>query len=185
MKTSAKSKLGLGIAFFVLGFLLVFGGKRQNDFAGYTFASEPVEVRGFTTERNFYRSEPRRIMMPDLSIDLEVKRAEIIDGYWEVFEDKAAWGVDSGYPGENGNQVIFAHAKEGLFLPLKEISGGMSIYVLTDGTWYSYKVVDIKEVFPNQTEVIAPTEDETLTLYTCSGFNDAKRLIVTAKRMFY
>jgi len=28
-----------------------------------------------------------------------------------------------------------------------------------------------------------PTPDETLTLYTCSGFADSKRLIVTAKRL--
>jgi LPXTG-site transpeptidase (sortase) family protein len=185
MKTSLKSKFALGISLFILGFLLVFGGKRQTDFVSYTFAQEPVEVQGFTSDKYYYRAEPRRIIIPDLSIDLIVKRAEIIDGYWEVFEDMAAWGVDSGYPGESGNQVIFAHAKEGLFLPLKEVSSGMSIYVLTDGTWYIYEVVKIKEVFPNNREVIAPTEDETLTLYTCSGFNDSKRLVVTAKRMFY
>ena len=50
-------------------------------------------------------------------------------------------------------------------------------------SWYSYEVVDIKEVYPNQTEVIEETDDETLTLYTCSGFADSKRLIVVAKRV--
>lgn len=41
---------------------------------------------------------------------------------------------------------------------------------------------DTKEVLPESVEVVAPTTDETLTLYTCTGFADQKRLIVTAKR---
>jgi len=58
----------------------------------------------------------------------------------------------------------------------------MKIYVLTKNEWFSYEVSDVKEVLPNQTEVIKPTDDERLTLYTCSGFADTKRLIVTARR---
>jgi len=46
--------------------------------------------------------------------------------------------------------------------------------------WYKYKVNKITAVYPNQTEVIMPTKNETLTLYTCTGFYDEKRLIVTA-----
>ena len=55
-----------------------------------------------------------------------------------------------------------------------------------------YKILEIEEdaseeeiklAYPNEVEVIAPTEDETLTLYTCSGFNDEKRLVVVGKRI--
>jgi sortase (surface protein transpeptidase) len=35
-------------------------------------------------------------------------------------------------------------------------------------------------VYPNQTEVLQTTKKEVLTLYTCTGFTDEKRLIVTA-----
>ena len=49
--------------------------------------------------------------------------------------------------------------------------------------WFNYTVSEIKEVIPSQIEVIAPTPDETLTLYTCSGFGDSMRLIVIAKRV--
>ena len=59
----------------------------------------------------------------------------------------------------------------------------MDVYVLNDDDHYTYEIKEIKEVFPNQTEVVAPTEDETLTLYTCSGFDDARRLIIIAKRV--
>lgn len=90
-------------------------------------------------------------------------------------------GDGSGIPGKEGNQVVFAHAREGLFLPLRSIESGEAIYVFTASKWYRYIVKEIKEVLPTQIEVIAPTEDETLTLYTCSGFSDSKRLIVVAK----
>jgi len=38
----------------------------------------------------------------------------------------------------------------------------------------------ITAVYPNQVQIIAPTKNETLTLYTCTGFYDEKRLIVRA-----
>lgn len=184
-ESKLKSKLGLGIALILLGFILVFGqtpSPGQQNQQSSTFASEPVEIKGFSQEEHSKESLPSRIIIPDLSIDLEVKEAKIVDGYWEVFENSAGWGEGSGLPGKNGNQVVFAHAREGLFLPLQNIKTGMSIYILTDGSWYQYQVAEIKEVFPNKVEVIAPTDDETLTLYTCSGFKDTKRLIVVAKR---
>lgn len=177
-----RSKIGLGLALVALGIILVFGGKKGLPESTYTFANEPVRIEGFIKQELEEKKLPKRVIIPGLSIDLEVGRSEIIAGYWEVFENKAGWGVGSGIPGGAGNQVVFAHAREGLFLPLRNIQKEMKVYILTDDVWYLYKVEDIKEVFPNQTEVIAPTEDETLTLYTCSGFNDTMRLIVTAKR---
>jgi sortase A len=79
-----------------------------------------------------------------------------------------------------GNTVIFAHARDGLFGPLRNIVKGESVYIMMKDRWMSYKVTKTQLVNPDQTEVIAPTKDETLTLYTCSGFLDSKRLIVTA-----
>jgi len=146
------------------------------------FSSEPVRIQGFNKEKYTEEDLPVRIIIPKLALDLAVTKAKIIRGYWEVFPDKASWGEGSGLPGRLGNQVIFAHAREGLFLPLKDIQPEMEIYVLTGAKWSDYQVKEIKEVWPKQTEVVAPTEDETLTLYTCSGFKDSKRLIVVAKR---
>lgn len=129
------------------------------------------------------KEPPVKITIPVLSIDLPVKEAKIVNGYWELFDDAAGWGEGSARPDEAGNQVIFAHAREGLFLPLKKIKKGQKIVIYTKDKWYEYNVEEIKEVLPNQVEVIAPTTDETLTLYTCSGFSDSKRLIVVAKRI--
>jgi LPXTG-site transpeptidase (sortase) family protein len=176
------SKIAFGLALVILGFILIVGRNRFIEVLSTSFENEPVKIEGLKLANEFDgKRSPKRIIIPQLQIDLEVLKSDIVNGYWEVYEDSASWGVGSGYPGEKGNQVIFAHARDGLFLPLRSIKVGTSVYVFTDSTWHKYEVNEIKEVSPSQVEVIAPTEDETLTIYTCSGFADSKRLIVTAK----
>lgn len=126
---------------------------------------------------------PQRIVVPAISTDIAVKPAKVIKGKWEVFEDSAAFGLGSTEPGKAGNTVIFAHARKGLFLPLRDIKNSDKVYLMTKDKWFAYEVKEIKEVLPSDISVIKPTEDETLTLYTCSGFADSKRLIVVAKRI--
>lgn len=123
---------------------------------------------------------PQRIIIPQLSIDLPVHEANIVNGYWETSETTASHGLGSAYPGQNGNIVIFAHARDGLFAPLKNITPGTTVYVLTNDRWHEYRITTIRTVLPDETEVIEPTEAETLTLFTCTGFLDTKRLVVTA-----
>lgn len=99
-------------------------------------------------------------------------------------DEVAGYGLGSALPGRSGNSVIFAHAKKNLFLPLRNIKINDLIYVVTENNhWYSYAVIEKREVFPNQVEVIASTDDKILTLFTCSGFADTKRLIVRAKSL--
>lgn len=171
-----------GIVLVILGLLLIFLGSKEylRIFLTTSFRQEPVSTVGFESKINT-KNPPVQILIPELKIDLPVKKAEIVDGYWEVFPDSAGWGDGSGYPGESGNQVIFAHARWGLFLPLRKAKVDMEIVVKTNSSEFRYRIKEIKEVFPNEVGVISPTNDETLTLYTCSGFNDNKRLIVIAK----
>ncbi len=144
-------------------------------------AKEPIHIDTKLLAGKEAAEAPLRIVIPMLSIDLSIVEARVVDGYWEISQNSASHGVGSAYPGELGNTVIFAHAREGLFLPLKDIKKDQLVYVLTKDRWFRYKVDEIKFVDPQQVEVIAPTSDETLTLYTCSGFLDNKRLIVTSK----
>ncbi len=179
---NTKSKLSLGIALVMVGLMLILPGEGNTNI-DWSFENEPVNVTGFSSSNYEEENKPVRVVVPDLSIDLPVEEAKIIGGYWEVFESKAGWGEGSGIPGNPGNQVIFAHARKGLFQPLEKVKNGTKVYVFTNENWYSYVVVDISEVYPSQKEVIEPTEDEMLTLYTCSGYQDTKRLVVTAKRI--
>ena len=176
-----KADIPVGITLLVFGISLFVVNFPKENILSTSFKDEPVRVEGFVSEEE--GELPNRILISDLKIDLPVKPAKIINGYWEVFPDTAAWGEGSGLPGKPGNQVIFAHARYGLFLPLKSVKVGMKVTIKTISKEYTYEVKEIKQVYPKELEVIAPTTDETLTLYTCSGFNDTKRLIVIAKRI--
>lgn len=126
---------------------------------------------------------PEKIIIPSIAMDIGIKPAKVVGGTWEIFDETASFGLGSAPPGQKGNTVIFAHAKRGLFAPLRNIKKDAPIYILTPVGWYSYQVTEIKTVSPKQVEVLLPTEEETLTLYTCSGFADTKRLVVHAKRI--
>ncbi len=141
----------------------------------------PIKVSPDFKRENIKGLIPNRIMIPGVKIDLPVREAKIINGYWQVFEDTASFGQGSAALGKKGNMVIFAHAKEGLFYNLKNVKENDLIFVYNKNRKYTYKVKKIKTVYPSQTEVIAPTKNKTLTLYTCTGFYNEKRLIVVSE----
>ncbi|MBI3984730.1 MAG: sortase [Candidatus Levybacteria bacterium] len=140
----------------------------------------PIVINEKLLESKETKNIPVRILIPKADIDLKVTPSKVVKGYWELSETTASYGLGSGNPRNKSNTVIFAHAREGLFLNLKDVKLGDTIYVFTKDKWFRYKVNKITAVYPNNIEVIKPTKDETLTLYTCSGFYDEKRLIVTA-----
>lgn len=146
-----------------------------------TLKGEPITVSKSLLGQINDSEVPERIVLPSNGIDLKVVEAPIINGYWETSDFYASHGQGSANPGNNGNMVIFAHARVGLFYNLKDAKIDDLVYVFTKSKWYQYKIEKITTVFPNQVQVISATNDERLTLYTCSGFADEKRLIVIAK----
>lgn len=124
---------------------------------------------------------PLRIIVPSYKVDLSIVEAQVVNGYWELSETTASHGVGSANPGEIGNTVIFAHARDELFGPIRYIKKDEDIYILTKDRWFRYRVAETKLVDPSQIEHIKSSDAEELTLFTCSGFLDTKRLIVHAK----
>lgn len=146
------------------------------------FYQEPIIIdKSFNTPSNIISNYPTRIAIPKYNVDIDIKLAKLINGVWEVNNDSANFGIGSSLPGETGNTVIFAHARDNLFGSLIYVKEGDLVAIQTkDGNWYNYKVNLKKEVEPNQTELVSQTSDKRLTLFTCSGFTDSKRLIITA-----
>lgn len=179
-KYEGKTFLVLGLIIFFLPLLSKFAVS----FETTLYARNNIITSQFTNHElaEVIGDYPVRIIIPQLKIDLEVKPSKVVDGIWEIHPNVANFGVGSSLPSENGNTVIFAHAKKKQFGPLRAVKKDYEVSIQTkNGLWYTYKVVEKKEVKPYDTEVIRPTSDKTLTLFTCSGFADSKRLIVIAK----
>lgn len=166
----------LGALFILLSIVFLYGvplpAKKVN--------KEPISIDSKLFLKKDKKQEAVRIIIPRININLPIVEAPVVDGYWQLSENFASHGQGSANPGEKGNTVIFAHARVNLFYNLRDAQKEDLIYIFTKDKWRAYKVQEITTVFPSQVEVIKPTSNETLTLYTCSGFYDEKRLIVRA-----
>ena len=100
---------------------------------------------------------------------------------WEVSKNGVSHFKNSAFPGGNGNIVIYGHNKKNILGSLDFLQKGDEISLITEGdAEFKYKVRSIETVSPEKVEVINPTNFEILTIYTCTGLFDSKRLVVKA-----
>lgn len=123
-------------------------------------------------------SPPAAISIPAVNLNLPVAAATIVNNQWTLFDDRVSWLTTSKMPGE-GNVILFAHNRAHLFGDLKKVETGAEITVQSGDKKYSYLVTEKRKVTPNDVEAVLSDGDQ-LTLYTCDGSFDQKRLIVIA-----
>lgn len=128
-------------------------------------------------------SLPVKIEIPSLNISLPITVSTISEkGIWEISEAGASFLGSSGVPGSDTNTVIYGHNKKYLFGSLVSLKTGDKIFIQSeDGIQHQYIVEETKTVSPNEISVVLPTDEERLTVYTCTGFLDSKRFVVRAK----
>lgn len=135
--------------------------------------------------------EPAPTMDDHLIGLLEIPRLGISTAVVEGDDVAALRGAaghlpDTPKPWEGGNSAIAAH-RDGLFRPLKGIRVGDMMRVMTPRGEVHYQVTKTRIVTPSDLSVLAPTEEQTLTLITCYPFyyvgSAPKRFIVHAERV--
>jgi len=125
---------------------------------------------------------PNQLTIPDLQIDIPIVSAHIVDGIWETSHASVSFLAQSATPGESGNIVMYGHNKVGILANLKKAKMGQTIYITTsDRLLHTYQIQEIITVNPDQIELVQPTTTEILTIYTCTGFLDSKRLVIKAR----
>ena len=123
-------------------------------------------------------SPPTSISIPAVNINLPVAAATVVNDQWTLYEDRVSWLATSKTPGE-GNVILFAHNRAPLFGGLKKVEMGAEIIIQSGDKKYSYLVTEKRKVTSNDVEAILSNKNQ-LTLYTCDGSFDQKRLIVIA-----
>lgn len=125
--------------------------------------------------------QPTRVVVEGVGIDLPLLSVEIQNGIWPTSLDSANHLSTSATPLQSGNIVIYAHNRPHLFRPLHEVEIGDEIVVKNqDDRAFSYQVESIHVVSPDQIDLVLPTNTEVLTIYTCTGWFDSKRLVIRA-----
>ncbi|MEM7411851.1 MAG: class D sortase [Myxococcota bacterium] len=121
---------------------------------------------------------------------LEIPAADVsvmvLDGTDETTLDRAVGRIEgTARLGEDGNLGIAGH-RDGYFRGLRHLEAGDALSLTTLGGVTHYEVAQIDIVTPDRVDVLAPTDEPTLTLVTCYPFyfvGDApQRYIVTARQ---
>ena len=121
---------------------------------------------------------PNKISFPSLNHSLNVAAATISNNKWQLFEDKVAWLSTSDEPG-SGNTIIYGHNWKTLFGPLTRLKVGDRIVLQHNAKSLNYEVSEIRKILPTDVDAIISNNNQ-LTLYTCDGAFDQKRLVVIA-----
>ncbi|TMA34915.1 MAG: class D sortase [Deltaproteobacteria bacterium] len=125
-----------------------------------------------------------RLEIPD--VDLSVM---VLEGTDEHTLDRAVGHIaGTARPGEPGNLAIAGH-RDGYFRGLRHVQTGDAISFTTLDGVARYQVDKIEVVKPGRTDVLAPSDEPTLTLITCYPFyhvGDApSRYIVHARQVAF
>jgi len=132
-----------------------------------------------TEKEKIQKVSPHAIKIPSVGTDLVIDAGKIVNNNWTLFDDKVSWLATSQVPGR-GNVILYAHNMEHLFGPLKNINIEDIIYLDHENNRYSYEVMSFRTVTPEDVGAVLSNDDQ-LTLYTCDGSFDQKRLVVYAK----
>jgi len=149
-------------------------------------------------ELDIYPSDTR-IIIPRIDQNIpvvKVSKENLLKRDWGALEQDIQEALRSGvvhYPGtaffgESGNIAITGHSSyypwdpgrfKDVFALLHDLQIGDTVIVYSDQRKYTYNVNNIEIVLPENVDVLKPTEDDRLTLITCTPVGtNLKRLIV-------
>jgi sortase A len=128
---------------------------------------------------------PLRIAIPKIGVDRPIVLSD--NEHMPKFRG-VGWLMGSSFPGVAGNLVLFGHlgGEYGTFMRLHELRPGDEFRIFTEASELRYRVRSSYETSPDDVGVLAPTDNASATLITCSGPWDPiaqtneRRLIVVA-----
>lgn len=156
--------------------------RTQTEEDQYLYATDlAAETEGLDITKLKIKPEANTLVMPKLGVDGEVYQGgeeNLNLGYWHI--------PGTSTPDQGGNTVIVAHRflytdGPNTFYHLDKAEVGDKFTLFWEQVEYTYEVKEVFEVTPDQVEIEEQTEEEMLTLYTCTPiFSAAKRLVVRA-----
>lgn len=143
-------------------------------FANYTSSRQAACL-----ERTY---QPVSIRLSSLERTLPIIPATIQNNKWDLTDRGVSYLTSSVLPGEQGNSILYGHNWTNLLGSLNKMRPGQNIEInYSNGMKRIFSIDTMVEVDPSQTNILNQTTDKRITLYTCSGFLDSKRLVVVGK----
>jgi sortase A len=121
--------------------------------------------------------QPTRLQIPAINVD-----AQIVPGdTWDQLKKGVGQHLGTANPGERGNLVLSAHNDVfgEIFRYLDQLKPGDEVIVYSGQQRYRYTISESRFVAPTQVDVMATTNEPTLTLISCYPYLvDNKRIVV-------
>jgi len=156
---------------------------------GIFYLNQTIQLKFFTPtisqSRIISKNEtpqplPTALSIPAIKLSLPIGQTTFRNNSWGIYKDGASHLDISARPGEKGPIILYAHNTLDRFGSLPFVPPGQKIMITTqDQKKHSYTVIQRFETDANRVDLFARKE-ETLILYTCSGFADLKRFVVIA-----
>ncbi|MEK7603289.1 MAG: class D sortase [Patescibacteria group bacterium] len=126
-----------------------------------------------------------RLIIPSLGMNEVV----YTDGSLASLNKGPGWRNKTAKPTDGGNTVIvghrFTYSGASVFYHLDKVKSGEVLALFWDGKEFNYKVREIKVVPATAVEIESSTENDQLTLYTCTPIWSAKdRLVIIADEIY-
>jgi LPXTG-site transpeptidase (sortase) family protein len=124
---------------------------------------------------------PSILTIPSLHITLPIYPSSINNGIWETTDRGVSYLKSTALPGEKGNSVLYGHNWPNILGNLHSVQPGDEISISFSSKKTKLFVVNfVTIVTSDQTHILSQTNDTRLTIYTCTGWFDSKRFVVTA-----
>lgn len=172
MQVLSKITIFVGVLFVLYGCVLLW--ERNNP--------KRLSFNNYSSKINYSpRFYPLSLEIPSASIKAQIIPSKLTDQKWETVKNGISYLTSSPVPGTRGNSVLYGHNWPDILGNLENVKTGQRIVIRNNaGIKKEFIVTSIAIVTPDQTHVLSPSNDVRITLYTCAGFLDSKRLVVTA-----
>ncbi|HUD18829.1 MAG TPA: sortase [Patescibacteria group bacterium] len=166
--------LTIGCSFLALGLFLMWQRNDPNSLAFYGPDMVTLQTASASAQM------PVRFSIPAARINLPVYPSVITEHTWADTKKGVSFLKTSPLPGEIGNSIIYGHNWNVLLGRLTTVKPGDKIFVTYPDSLKVFTVRFTATISPNETFILKPTTDRRITVYTCTGFLDSKRFVVTA-----
>jgi len=161
------------LAFFVFGGFLI----------SQRLITRTVDFQDLPSE--YFSSSDNHVVhiaIPAVHIALPVIEGDYQNATWPTSKTSIVHISSSVEPGKSGNSILYGHNWPNLLGNLKNTQIGQEIEIgYANKSKKTFTITSIQTVNPDNTEVLKNTSESQVTLYTCIGFLDSKRLVVMAK----
>lgn len=141
----------------------------------------PTSINPIGAKETSNSQFPLAITINSINVNLPIVPSAKKSGKFETTKNGVTYLTDSVLPSETGNSVFYGHNWSNLLGKLKNVKRGDTIELkYLSGEVKTFTIDLITEMPAEYAKVRLESDQKVMTIYTCSGFLDSKRIIVTA-----